>query len=232
MAGRRGMFLESDGYWRLDGKRFVPVGVNYWPGSCGVEMWQAWPEDEIRHDLEVIRSLGLNSIRFFLRWQDFEPAPGTYAPEMLERLAQFLAWCCERKLYAQPSLFVGWMSGGIFWPEWKGQRNLFADPWMVERSTAFARRAAEVIAPFHGDRPRQRDLLPARQQCRVPTGGDRLVRGDQPGDSQRLSGVHDRLWQRAEPDSQRYGMALWRAAGHRLLQHAWLPGPCLAQCWI
>ena len=88
-------------------------------------------------------------MRFFLRWQDFEPEPGVYDPLMFERLTQFLAWCGERGVYAQPSLFVGWMSGGIFWPPWKGDRNLFADPFVTERCVAFARRAAEVIVPFH-----------------------------------------------------------------------------------
>jgi hypothetical protein len=144
-----GLTLNTDGYFCLDGARFVPVGVNYWPGSCGVEMWRRWPAAEIQHDLEVLRSLGLNSIRFFLRWQDFEPEPGEYRALMFERLAQLLTWCGQRGLYAQPSLFVGWMSGGIFWPLWKEDRNLFADPFMVERSVAFARRATEVIAPFH-----------------------------------------------------------------------------------
>ena len=33
---------------------------------------------------------------------------------MFKRLAQMLTWCAERGLYAQPSLFVGWMSGGVF----------------------------------------------------------------------------------------------------------------------
>ena len=150
MSEATGLVVDGDGYFAVDGTRFVPVGVNYWPGSCGVEMWVRWPVDEIRHDLEVLRSLGLNSIRFFLRWQDFEPQPGDYQAEMYNRLAQFLGWCAERGLYAQPSLFVGWMSGGTFWPEWKAGRNLFADPFMVERSVAFARRAAQVIATFDG----------------------------------------------------------------------------------
>ena len=149
MSEATGLIVDDGGYLTDNGTRFVPVGVNYWPGSCGVEMWVHWPEDEILHDLEVLRSIGLNSIRFFLRWQDFEPAPGEYREEMFDRLAQLLSWCHERCIYAQPSLFVGWMSGGVFWPSWKGDRNLFADPSMVERSALFARRAAEVIAPYH-----------------------------------------------------------------------------------
>jgi len=144
-----GLALDEQGYFSYLGDRFVPVGVNYWPSSCGVEMWVRWPAEEIRHDLDVIKSLGLNSVRFFLRWQDFEPRPGEYDAHMFDRLAQFLTWCGERGLWAQPSLFVGWMSGGTFWPDWKGNRNLFAEEWMVRRSADFARQAAAVLAPFH-----------------------------------------------------------------------------------
>ncbi|MCY3021811.1 MAG: beta-mannanase [Planctomycetota bacterium] len=148
MAGM-GYTLGEDGYFRRGGKRFVPVGANYWPASCGVELWPAWPADEIRHDLDVLRGLGLNCIRFFLRWQDFEPEAGRYDEPSFARLGEFLGWCGERGIAAHPSLFVGWMSGGIFWPKWREERNVFSDPFMVERGVAFARRAAEAIAPHH-----------------------------------------------------------------------------------
>lgn len=144
-----GITLNKDGYFRRNGERFVPVGVNYWPASCGVEMWAHWPVAEIQHDLDVLAPLGLNCIRFFLRWEDFEPEAGVYDQTQFERLAQFLQWCVERDIVAQPTLFVGFMSGGIYWPQWKGERNLFADGVMLERSAAFAREAARVIQPFH-----------------------------------------------------------------------------------
>ncbi len=32
--------MGADGYFRRDGDLFVPVGVNYWPASTGVHMWQ------------------------------------------------------------------------------------------------------------------------------------------------------------------------------------------------
>lgn len=144
-----GVYLGTQGYFEADGERLVPVGVNYWPGSCGVEMWQRWPEDEIRRDMDLLPGLGLNCVRFFLRWQDFEPEAGRYDETMFARLAKMLAWCRERGIYAHPSLFVGWMSGGTFWPQWRAGRNTFADPTMLERSAAFAMRAAQVIAPFH-----------------------------------------------------------------------------------
>ncbi len=144
-----GLALDGDGYFSRGGKRVVPVGVNYWPGSCGVDMWQAWPEDEIRRDLDTVVALGLNCVRFFLRWQDFEPELGNYDERQFARLDALLGWFAQRGLMAQPSLIVGGMSGGHFWPAWKSGRNLFADPTMIARSAALARRAAEVIAPWH-----------------------------------------------------------------------------------
>ena len=151
------MKIDADGYFSRPtlteaggaaDQRFIPVGVNYWPASCGVEMWKRWPEDEIQHDLDVVKSLGLNTVRFFLRWQDFEPTPGNYATGMFERLERLMAWCQERQLYTNPSLFVGWMSGGLFWPAWKEAHNLYADPYMVERSTGLAQHAAQILRQY------------------------------------------------------------------------------------
>lgn len=116
--------INSNGYFEREGRLFVPVGVNYWPASCGVEMWREWPEDEIRADLDLLRELGLNTIRFFLRWPDFQLAEGRLDEQMLERLVLFLRWCEDRRLAAMPTLFVGFMSGATFWPAFK-KTNLF-----------------------------------------------------------------------------------------------------------
>jgi hypothetical protein len=144
-----GITLDAQGYFFRNGRRVIPVGVNYWPGSCGVEVWQQWPEAELQHDLDLIRDLGLNSLRFFLRWPDFEPTLGHYDETMFARLTQFLGWCAERDLLVQPTLFVGFMSGGYFWPADKGGRNLYADPDLRLHCQAYARKAAAVIAPYH-----------------------------------------------------------------------------------
>ncbi len=144
-----GLTLDAAGYFVRNGRRIVPVGVNYWPGSCGVEMWQAWPEDEICRDLDIVRDLGLNCVRFFLRWQEFEPEEGRYDAASFERLDRLMGFFRERDLLAQPSLIVGGMSGGRFWPAWKRGRNVFTDPVMIERAAALGGRAAAVLAPYH-----------------------------------------------------------------------------------
>lgn len=140
--------LDAQGFFTRSGRRIFPLGVNYWPASCGVEMWRVWPEREIQRDLDLLRQLGFNCVRFFLRWQDFEPEAGRYSALAFRRLGLFLDGCRKRGLIAQPSLIVGWMSGGIFWPEWKRERNLFADPIMRRRAVRFAAKAAAVCARF------------------------------------------------------------------------------------
>lgn len=144
------MKIDALGYFTpsATAQRFIPIGVNYWPASCGVEMWRQWPATEIQKDLDLVKSLGLNCVRFFLRWQDFEPYPGNFDEKMFKRLAHMLAWCQQRQLYTNPSLFVGWMSGGLFWPAWKSDHNLYADSYLRERAAAFAQRAAQVLKDF------------------------------------------------------------------------------------
>jgi len=141
--------FSQDGYLNRAGRRFIPLGVNYWPGSCGTDMWTKWPESEMRRDLDRIAGLGLNCVRFFLLWQDFEPEEGKWNDHALKQLGSFLVWCKEAGLYAQPTLFVGWMSGATFWPEWKAGRNLFADVEMRQFSARFAKKIAETCRPYH-----------------------------------------------------------------------------------
>lgn len=139
--------LNDRGDFERDGRRVLPVGVNYWPASCGVEMWKVWPKDEIRHDLDVVRSLGLNCVRFFLRWPDFEPTLGTYDETMFDRLSELMGWIAERGLLAHPSLVTGFMSGGFFWPADKRGRNLYADPDVARHAAAYCGKAAATLAP-------------------------------------------------------------------------------------
>ncbi|MDR1284176.1 MAG: cellulase family glycosylhydrolase [Opitutaceae bacterium] len=188
------MTIDSSGYFRdTAGALFILVGANYWPASCGVEMWQAWPENEIFSDLDLMASLGFNTVRFFVRWPDFEPRPGEYDATMLSRLLRFLDACVARGLRPQPSLFVGWMSGGIFWPSWKPDtQNLFSDPELVERGAAFARVITTHLKPFAAhlcgiDLGNELDALPessaaspaqVREWCRRMTGAIRDVLPD------------------------------------------------------
>lgn len=137
--------LGPDGYFRRNGRPFYPSGVNYWPSSCGVEMWSIWPESEIRRDLALLSQLGLNTIRFFLIWRDFEPRRGEYDRTVWRRLGHLLEWIRQEGLTAQPTLLVGGMSGGLIWPSWKTD-SVFADPNTVDAFADFTREASSTMA--------------------------------------------------------------------------------------
>lgn len=140
--------LGPDGYFHQpDGQRVVLVGANYWPAGSGVAMWQDWPADQIQHDLDLLIAHGLNSLRFFLLWPDVHPEPDTFTPAVLDRLDQLLGWCTQRCIYTQPTLFTGFMSGGLFWPAWKAGRSLYEPGPMRVQSVRFARAIAQRLAP-------------------------------------------------------------------------------------
>lgn len=125
---------------------FVPVGVNYWPGSSGTLLWsEHYPRDEIRHDFETLKSSGLNTVRIFVVWESFEPTPAVYNQTQLDNLRDMVGLAKEFGLTVDVSTFVGWMSGHRFWPTWKNNRNLYTDAFMINRSKEFAYTIASTV---------------------------------------------------------------------------------------
>lgn len=149
MSNDKGLLLNKEGYFEKSGKLFVPMGVNYWPASCGMGMWKEWPEKEIKRDLDLIKTLGMNSVRFFLRWADFEPEAEFYDPILFQQLERMLDWCSARQLYMQLSLFTGWMTGAVAWPSWTEGCNVFSDMDMHSCAAGYAQHVAKVAAPYH-----------------------------------------------------------------------------------
>ncbi|MFA7635793.1 MAG: cellulase family glycosylhydrolase, partial [Bacillota bacterium] len=66
------------------------TGVNYWPRNKGLAMWRDFDIQEITSDMETIAGLGMNSVRVFLRWSDFQPAPNQIDEAMMDRFEQVL----------------------------------------------------------------------------------------------------------------------------------------------
>ena len=81
-------------------------------------MWQRFDAGEIREDFARIASLGLDTVRFFLRWDDFQPAPETMDAAMLDRLETVVTLAADAGLRTMPTLFCGHMSGVNWLPAW------------------------------------------------------------------------------------------------------------------
>ena len=145
-----GVTLSGDGFFLRNGSFFYPIGVNYWPGSTGCNLWTAktFPAEEIQHDLDVLAASPFNSLRIFIEWGALEPTAGSFDEGKFEDLRKMLGWIKQRGLLVDVSTFMGWMSGRHYWPSWKNGRNLYTDATMINRSVAFAAKVAKTAAPF------------------------------------------------------------------------------------
>lgn len=50
------------------------IGCNYWASNAGTEMWVQFDEKAIEKDIKILSEHGLNVIRAFPIWRDFQPA--------------------------------------------------------------------------------------------------------------------------------------------------------------
>ncbi len=94
------------------------LGINYWPRRSAMYMWERFDLGEIREDMARIRSLGLNVVRFFIMWDDFQPQADEMNRAMLERFDQFIDAVANSGLRAMPTFFTGHMSGVNYLPRW------------------------------------------------------------------------------------------------------------------
>ena len=94
------------------------LGINYWPRRSAMAMWERFDAGEVREDFARIAALGLDTVRFFLRWSDFQPSPDAMDAAMLERLAIVVDLAAAAGLRTMPTLFSGHMSGVNWLPSW------------------------------------------------------------------------------------------------------------------
>lgn len=94
------------------------LGINYWPRRSAMYMWERFDLGEIREDFARIRSLGLSVVRFFITWDNFQPAPDSMDPDMLRRFDSVMNALADAKLRGMPAFFTGHMSGVNYLPEW------------------------------------------------------------------------------------------------------------------
>jgi hypothetical protein len=133
------------------------VGCNYWASHAGTAMWSDWQPNVVDADLAQLADQGLQVLRVFPLWPDFqpltqlyggagspvelrfgeEPLPTTEAGRagvselMVERL-RFLADHAEKHdLKLIVGLVTGWMSGRLFVPPAFERLNVLTDPLAV-----------------------------------------------------------------------------------------------------
>ena len=143
------------------------VGVNYWPARTAMGWWADFDHAEVVADFTRIAASGLDSVRLFLTWEDFQPAPDEVDTEMLDRLVTVADLAGRAGLAVVPTLFTGHMSGVNWVPAWAlggsdgddrfrvvsggrvtgaGLRNWYADPDVAGAQALLAGEAAAALA--------------------------------------------------------------------------------------
>ena len=156
---------------RFDSGRFF-IGCNYWASHAGMRMWSRWDEDIVSDDLRRLAEYGVDTLRVFPLWSEFQPlrmhyggggipreirrgeAPLGYDdvgragidPEMLARFLRFCDLAQARGIRLIVGLLTGWMSGRLFVPEMLQGRDVLTDPLAIEWEIRFVRCMVHRIA--------------------------------------------------------------------------------------
>jgi hypothetical protein len=141
------------------------IGCNYWASHAGTAMWSDWHVDVVEADLRQLSEAGLQVLRVFPLWPDFQPitrlrggggAPreirlgeqplpddeigrAGLSPLMLERFQVFADLAEKYHLQLLVGLLTGWMSGRLFVPPALEGLNVLTDPLALMWETRFVR---------------------------------------------------------------------------------------------
>jgi len=99
------------------------LGVNYWPRHKAMYWWQNFDPAEVREEFQIIRSLGMKTVRIFLLWEDWQPTPTSVDQQALKNLESVCDIAADLGLTLNITFFTGLMSGPSWAPEWLLRRD-------------------------------------------------------------------------------------------------------------
>jgi len=94
------------------------LGVNYWPRKKAMYWWSNFDAGEVREEFAIIKEIGMNVVRLFLLWDDFQPEPNSVAKDKLDNLVKVADIAAEYGLGLDVTFFTGHMSGPNWSPRW------------------------------------------------------------------------------------------------------------------
>lgn len=101
----------------MEAERFV-TGVNYWPRRKAMYWWSSFDAAEVADEFDVIAGLGMDVVRIFLLWDDWQERPDTVSMDRLRDLGVVCDIATERGLELDVTFFTGHMSGPSWVPGW------------------------------------------------------------------------------------------------------------------
>jgi endo-1,4-beta-mannosidase len=94
------------------------LGVNYWPRRKAMYWWSQFDAGEVREEFALIKEIGMNVVRLFLLWDDFQPDPNSVNTEAVNNLVKVADIAVEHGLGLDVTFFTGHMSGPNWSPRW------------------------------------------------------------------------------------------------------------------
>lgn len=94
------------------------TGVNYWPRRKAMYWWSDFDPVEVADEFDLISELGMDVVRIFLLWDEFQPEPDSVADDRLDDLAVVCDVAAARGLGLDITFFTGHMSGPSWAPRW------------------------------------------------------------------------------------------------------------------
>ena len=137
------------------------IGCNYWAKNAGMYMWREWCPDVVEREIGELAKNGVNVMRVFPLWNDFQPLTGVCAAggayksylqndkpltnpagvddEMVRRF-RFMCDVAEKNgIKLIVGIVTGWMSGRQFVPVVFEEKNVLTDPEAIMWQTRFVR---------------------------------------------------------------------------------------------
>ncbi|MEZ4516552.1 MAG: cellulase family glycosylhydrolase [Chloroflexota bacterium] len=111
------------------------LGVNYWPRRKAMYWWSDFDAAEVREEFGIIHDLGMNMVRLFLLWDDWQPTPDIVNPTALRDLETVADIAAELGLTLDVTFFTGHMSG----PNW-------APGWLLQSGTPLPPHVNQVVS--------------------------------------------------------------------------------------
>jgi endo-1,4-beta-mannosidase len=100
-----------------DSERFR-LGVNYWPRHKAMYWWADFDAAEVADEFDVISDVGMDTVRIFLLWDDWQPEPDQVSLQRLRDLGTLCDLAVSRRLGLDVTFFTGHMSGPNWAPGW------------------------------------------------------------------------------------------------------------------
>ena len=160
--------LEAKAPADLFGEGEFFIGCNYWAKHAGVYMWSNWRPDVVDEELAALSRNGMEVMRVFPLWSDFQPLTGdcrrggSYRSyrfrdnrplpneagvdeEMMKRF-RFLCDAAQKNgIRLIVGIVTGWMSGRQFVPPVFEERDVLADPEAVMWQTRFVKHFVRAL---------------------------------------------------------------------------------------